>query len=128
MTTYTQEQLNAMTPDQLKVAILEMQAQGAIVVTAEEQPVDQSISQLAKIRATLDTLKAQGAELFADEIASLEQKIITLETEAKAEVEQIGAELVAVEQTFVQKYGQAIAHGIEIILLVVIAGKLLGVM
>ena len=47
---------------------------------------------------------------------------------AIVEAEQVGEELVTAEQTFIQKYGQATAHGVEIVLLLVIVGKLLGAM
>jgi hypothetical protein len=36
--------------------------------------------------------------------------------------------VVTVEKSLVQKYGQAVAHGVEIVLLGIIAGKLLGVL
>ena len=131
MTTYTNEQLASMTQVQLQAVILQTQAEQATAVpvvtflsddsVVAETDADKAIEQTKTAIANLETA---GAELFKAEISALKEKLATLEAEAQ----QIGAELVTVEQNFAKKYGQAIAHGVEIILLVVIAGKLLGVL
>ena len=88
---------------------------------------------IKKIEAKVEDLKADGEELYSDAIAALEAKREALEDDAKKIVQEAENELKPVfaqfkiaERTFTQKYGQAAAHAVEILLLAVIAGKLLG--
>ena len=90
---------------------------------------------IEKIESAIAQLKEAGEDLFSEEIANLNLKLDNakaeaekLATDAQANVQQAVTELKTVEQSFAQKYGQAAAHGVEIILLGVIAGKLLGVL
>lgn len=129
---YTLEELKAMTPEQLIVAINELQVQGdADIAQQNDLPaiVNFTAEQLA-IMTKEDLLKAKDDFKATAEatILEFEQKITEKEAEVKEEIEKVGTELLTIEQTFTQKYGQATAHGVEIILLVVIAGKLLGVL
>ncbi len=82
---------------------------------------------VARIKTAIVALEEAGKELFQDEIAALKQKLVNLEKRAKAEAAAATCELIKVEQTFSQKYGQAAAHTVEIILLASILGKLFGV-
>lgn len=77
---------------------------------------------LAKIEAHITALEADGKELFADEIVALKAKAAAL----KAKVEAKAKTIEVAEQTFLQKYGQSIAHALEIGLLAYIAGRLAG--
>ncbi len=61
-------------------------------------------------------LKAAGEDLFKDQIAQLEEKIEAAEKAAAADIQ-------VTEQTVTQKYGQVIAHAIEICILAVILYK-----
>ena len=83
---------------------------------------------LERINTAIDQLKAASEDLFADEIATLEARAQVIATKIEEETNELTTEIKAIEQTFVQKYGQAAAHAVEILLLAVIAGKLLGAM
>lgn len=94
---YTQDQINAMTADQLKAVILELQAAGAVIVTDTTQqgataadngttPVDAVQTDIEKIEAEIDRLTETGEDLFSEEIANLKTKL----AKAKAEIEATG--------------------------------------
>lgn len=72
---------------------------------------------IAKMESAIEQLKVAGEDLFAEEIKNLQTKI----ENAKAEAEN---KIVTAEQNFVQKYGQVIAHAVEIVFLGVILYKL----
>lgn len=99
-------------------------ATGAVQTPVTLTPVQTDIQ---NIEAQITALETAGAELFADEIASLKAKAEALKAKVEADVKAVETELVTIEQTFFQKYGQAAAHIIEIVLLGFIAGRLLGV-
>lgn len=80
------------------------------------------------IEVQIAALEAAGKDLFADEITSLKAKAEALMVMAVAEAKEIEAEAITIEQTFFQKYGQAAAHVVEIVLLAYIAGRLAGVL
>jgi hypothetical protein len=82
---------------------------------------------VVRLKAAIAALEETGKELFQDEIAALKQKLVGLEEKAKVEAAAAVAEAVQAEQTFLQKYGQAAVHTIEIALLAAILGKLFGV-
>jgi len=129
MTTYTNEQLASMTQEQLQAVILQSQAEqvastdtAAVVATdvaAEQTDTEKAISQ---VKASIASLEDAGSDLFKAEISALKEKLAALEAEAQ----QIVSDVQMAEQSFAKKYGQAAAHGVEIILLAIIAGKLLG--
>lgn len=113
-----------------------------VPATADSTPVATQATETAtpvqtdlqKTEAAITALKTAGEALFTDEIAALEAKrdalIAEVEAEIKAaetDVKEAGAKFITAEQTFAQKYGQAIAHVIEIALLAYIAGRLAGV-
>jgi hypothetical protein len=86
------------------------------------------------MKVAIAQFETAGAKLFPDELAAMKQKLADMEAEAetvakKAEtdVKEFAGKLMTIEQTFMQKYGQAIAHGIEIVLLSYIVGRLAGV-
>jgi hypothetical protein len=83
------------------------------------------------VEIALESLKTASGDLITAEITTLEATLANLKIKAEAEakeieteVEKIPGELMTFEQTFTQKYGTAIAHGAEIILLIYIAGRL----
>ncbi len=83
--------------------------------------MDEKIKQdIEKMEAAIVQLKAGGEELFADQIAALQNKIDTLKAEAAAAVDQAVDDVNATEQNFVEKYGAGIARAIEIVLLVAV--------
>jgi hypothetical protein len=99
----------------------------AVTVASPQSDID-------SMKIAIVQFEAAGAKFFPDELAAMKQKLADMEAEAEAaikvaetDVKEACAKLVTAEQTFVQKYGQAIAHGLEIILLAYIAGRLAGV-
>lgn len=72
---------------------------------------------ITKMESAIEQLKTSGEDLFKDEIKNLQTKI----ENAKAEAEN---KIVTVEQNFVQKYGQVIAHIVEIVFLSIILYKI----
>ena len=69
-----------------------------------------------RMKAAVNQLKAAGEDLFKDQIAQLEEKIEAAEKAAAANIQEV-------EQTIIQKYGQVIAHAVEICILAVILYK-----
>ena len=92
----------------------------AVIMTTVQNDV-------ARLKAAIAALEETGKELFQDEIVALKQKLVNLEKRAKAEAAAAICELITAEQTFSQKYGQAAAHTVEIILLAAILEKMFGV-
>ncbi|MDU2063795.1 MAG: hypothetical protein E6713_03055 [Sporomusaceae bacterium] len=95
----------------------------ATVATEQKTAVQVDIG---KIEAHMAALKADGEELFADQIKELEKKRDELVAQAKAEVQAVETDV----QTFEQKHRVAIGYlidAVKIVLGVVIAGKFLGV-
>lgn len=115
MTTYTNEQLASMTPDQLKAVILQIQAESQVtatvtestntdtaavttdIIVAEQTDTEKAISQ---VKASIASLEAAGADLFKAEISALKEKLATLESQAAAEVAEIETEAIG----FYDKY------------------------
>ena len=143
---YTNEQLTAMTAEQLKAAILELQAQGAVApidntsaasATPESAAVSETPVQtdIENMKTAIAQFEESGAKYFPDQLTAMKQKLVEMEAAAEVKVQEVETEVkgavdkaVTAEQTFLQKYGQAIAHGAEIILLAYIAGRLAGVL
>ena len=82
---------------------------------------------IEKMEAAIAQLKTIGEELFADQIAVLQNKIDDLKAEAVATVDELAGQVKDAEQNFVQKYGAAITRATGIGLLVLIAGRVFGV-
>ena len=82
---------------------------------------------ITKMEAALEQLKAAGTDLFADEIKNLQAKIENAEKELATAVDEAATAAKGVEQTFVQKYGANVVKGVELVLLGLIAGRILGV-
>ena len=82
---------------------------------------------ITKMEAALEQLKAAGTDLFADEIKNLQAKIENAEKELATAVDEAATGVKEVEQTFVQKYGANVVKGVELVLLGLIAGRILGV-
>jgi len=82
---------------------------------------------IARIEAAITDLVGQGETLFADEIAALKQKRDALIAKAEAEAKAAEGDIETAEQKFIAEYGTATAHGVEIVLLLGIIGKLFGV-
>ena len=90
--------------------------------------MDEKIKQdIEKTEAAIVQLKTLGEELFADQITALQKKIDDLKAAAAATVDQAVDEVKAVEQNFAEKYGTVIVKGVELVLLGLIAGRILGV-
>lgn len=83
---------------------------------------------LEKLQAALENLKQAGETLFADQIAELESKIEEEKAKVEAETEKAVEVVTQTEQSFVQKYGANIVKGVELVLLGLIAGRILGVL
>ena len=94
-------------------------AQSAQVIT---DPGQADVADLAaetdidRMKAAVNQLKAAGEDLFKDQIAQLEEKIEAAEKAAETNIQEV-------EQTIIQKYGQVIAHAVEICILAVILYK-----
>jgi hypothetical protein len=82
---------------------------------------------LEQIQAAITALETADGELVKEEIAALKAKEQAIVDKIKADTVESITEGKQAGQTFAQKYGQALAHGIEMILLGVILGKLFGV-
>ena len=82
---------------------------------------------LGKLEAALDQLKAAGEDLFADQIKEIESKIADEKAKVEAEAEKVVEAAKEIEQTFIQKYGANVVKGVELVLLGLIAGRILGV-
>ena len=106
----------------------DIQNQNAVVNTATVQaPVTQIQVDIAKIETAIEALINAGEELFTDEIAELEQKRDALMERAKAEMQVGATALEAAEQGIIAKYDSGTAHTVEIVMLIVILGKLFGI-
>ena len=103
-----EEQGNAV-PDAAQSAQGENQNTQGTTDPATETDID-------RMKAAVNQLKAAGEDLFKDQIAQLEEKIAVAEKAAAADIQEV-------EQTIVQKYGQVIAHAVEICILAVILYK-----
>ena len=87
--------------------------------------MDEKIKQdIEKMEAAIVQLKTLGEELFADQIAVLQNKIENAKAEATAEVEKAVDEVNHINQNFIEKYGAGVARAIEIGLLVAVLYKL----
>jgi molecular chaperone DnaK (HSP70) len=108
-------------------------------VSAQDAP--QPVETPTPVQADIDSMKAAiaqfgtaGAKYFPDELAAMQQKLADMEVKAaakaetiKEEIQQEAGKLMTIEQSFAQKYGNAIGHVLEIGLLAYIAGHLVGV-
>ena len=83
---------------------------------------------IEKMKAAIEQMKAAGEDLFSEEIKNLQTKIENAEAEAKAETENVVEVVAQTEQSFVQKYGTGTVKGVELVLLGLIAGRILGVL
>lgn len=100
------------------------------VTTTTEVVQTDTQKAIAAVEVALVALKAAGGDYVTAEIKMFEDDLEVLKTRAKAEAETLESELKTgvtkfeiAEKTFAQKYGTAIAHGAEIILLVVLVAK-----
>lgn len=130
MTTYTSEQLSAMTQIQLMEIVMQAQVEVPVVETVvtdttetapdtESTDIEKSIEQVKTAITNLETI---GAEIFENEIASLKEKLATLEAEAiekaNEEVEEVKTEVIS----FYDKYRTEIIV-VAAIVLVHVLGK-----
>jgi len=70
---------------------------------------------IEKLDAAIAKLEADGSETLADTVQVLKDKRDTLIAEAEAEAKKVETEVVTVEETFQQKYGNILVNGIEIV-------------
>lgn len=89
--------------------------------------LEQAKTDIAKIEDAIKNLESIGGDICAAELVILRQKRDDLVTKAKVEAENIAQGAKVAEQAFTQKYGVALAHGAEITLMLVILGRLFGV-
>jgi hypothetical protein len=105
-------------------------AQGAETATPVQTPAPtQTDTQkaIAAVEAALESLKTGTGDLITAEITGLETTLKNLKVKAEAEATVLETEVKAIEvaeKTFIEKYGTALAHGAEIILLIYISGRL----
>jgi flagellar hook-length control protein FliK len=95
--------------------------------TIDSQPTETVTlvqTDLQKIETAINDLRTAGNSLFTDEIEALEEKRDKLIAEAEAKLKEVETEIEEAEKTFIQKYGSAIVNGVEIILMIVVIGKL----
>ena len=74
--------------------------------------------------AAIEQLKKAGEDIFADQIAEIENKINEAKQEAAAEIEIVAEEVEEVKQNFIEKYGAGAARAVQIIILALILYKL----
>lgn len=100
---------------------VEDQAINEVEKTTETDAIQTDIE---KMEVALAQLQAAGADLFAEEIKNLQIKIENAKKEAAAQAEALATEVeVKVEEIhegIVRKYGNGIAHAIEIGLLIMV--------
>ena len=89
--------------------------------TEGETPVQTDIE---KIETAIKALKESGEDLFKDQIAALETKLAEEKAKVEAAVSEAGEEIKEAEQTFVEKYGNKIIQGVQLILLGYIVHKI----
>jgi hypothetical protein len=104
---YTQEQLTAMTADQLKAAILELQGQApakeSIAPITEAQDTAKAAEMLVQadiegMKAAIAQFEVSGAKTFPDALAMMKQKLADAEAEAKKEAEDVKDEVQKLEE------------------------------
>lgn len=89
--------------------------------TEGETPVQTDIE---KMEAAIKALKESGEDLFKDQIAALETKLAEEKAKVQAAVSEAGEEIKEAEQTFVEKYGNKIVQGFQLIMLGYIVYKI----
>ena len=89
--------------------------------TESETPVQTDIE---KMEAAIKALKESGEDLFKDQIAALETKLAEEKAKVEAAVSEAGEEIKEAEQTFVEKYGNKIVQGFQLIMLGYIVYKI----
>ena len=113
----TPEEQGNVVPDAAQSAQGENQNTQGITDPAQAGGPDPATeTDIDRMKAAMNQLKAAGEDLFKDQIAQLEEKIEAAEKAAAADIQEI-------EQTIVQKYGQVIAHAVEICILAAILYK-----
>ncbi|MBU2702287.1 gas vesicle protein [Sporomusaceae bacterium BoRhaA] len=119
---YTNEQLAAMTAEQLKAAILELQTAGAVIVTDMTQAVVEPVvapetpvqTDIEGMKAVIVQFEESGAEVFPDALASMKQKLADAEDEVKAAAKEVKDEVRNLEEekiTFAENFRAK--HGVS---------------
>lgn len=92
----------------------------------QDTPATETTAQtdIEKLDAEIAKLEEDGSAVFSDTIQVLKDKRTTLIAEAEAEAKKVESEVVTVEESFSEKYGNEILNGIEIVALSVIIWRL----
>lgn len=96
----------------------------SIVVAGQEVVKTPVQTDIEKMEGAIKALKESGEDLFKDQIAALENKIAEEKAKAEAALKEAEETVQEVEQSFVEKYGNKIVQGLQIVLLGYIVYKL----
>jgi|GEM_PF-2462454 len=92
-----------------------------VVQTTSEEKVKQDI---ANMKQHLANLEQDDKNLYADEIKSLKTKIAVAESKLQQEAKTVVDDAEKAEKSFLQKYGNEILNGVEILALIAILYRL----
>ena len=87
-----------------------------------ETPVQTDIE---KMQAAINSLKEASEDLFKDQITAIEVQIAETKAKAQAEIDKAVQTVQETERTFIEKYGNKIIQGVQILLLGYIVYRIL---
>lgn len=87
-----------------------------------ETPVQTDIE---KMEAAIKSLKEAGEDLFKDQITAVEVQIAEAKAKAQAEIDKAVDTVQEAERTFIEKYGNKIVQGVQLLLLGYIVYRIL---
>ena len=87
-----------------------------------ETPVQTDIE---KMEAAINSLKEASEDLFKDQITAIEVQIAEAKAKAQSEIDKAVDTVQEAERTFIEKYGNKIVQGVQILLLGYIVYRIL---
>ncbi|MBU2702261.1 FtsZ-binding cell division protein ZapB [Sporomusaceae bacterium BoRhaA] len=135
---YTQDQIDAMTAEERKIAILELQgqatpAQEATAPITEAQETDQAAETKTPVQFDIEDMKAaiaqfeaSGDQVFPDALAAMRQTLADAESKAKKAAEEVKAEtqkLDVEESNWAENFRQK--HGVSVPVALVVGGYII---
>ena len=80
---------------------------------------------IEKMEAAINILKEASEDLFKDQITAIEVQIAETKAKAQAEIDKAVDTVQEAERTFIEKYGNKIVQGVQILLLGYIVYRIL---
>lgn len=87
-----------------------------------ETPVQTDIE---KMEAAIKSLKEAGEDLFNDQITAIDVQLAEAKAKAQAEIDKAVDTVQESERTFIEKYGNKIVQGVQLLLLGYIVYRIL---